>query len=328
MALIGVSLSQTTQISQMINSCIVSWTEAEIAAVGIERVNELIQTPQEPNQRDEGNNSSALERRPEEQDLELAAFDFRHFRAWYRNDDDEDERASSPPAVLTDVSLSIAQRSYTCVCGRSGSGKSTLLLAITRMLSKTQGQLCMFRQSITSLNAQEIRSQILVVPQQPFILTGSTIRSNLDMEGLCNEDRLLWQALEAVQLKSSIASLDDELDDNLFTPSQSQLFALARALVISKTNPKIRVLILDEINSSLSAEADQCIQDIVRSSFQHLTVISIVHRLDHIDKADKVLVLDHGRVAEFDAPHVLLANSNTQLYKLFHARNVTDDVGW
>ncbi|GAC76372.1 multidrug resistance-associated protein [Moesziomyces antarcticus T-34] len=326
-ALIGVSLSQTTQISQMINQCIVSWTEAEIAAVAIERVNELIQTPQESDQRSQDGGSVQSEMHRAAQGAEPAAFEFRRFWAWYQSDEHKDQREQNSTAVLTDVSLSIAQRSYTCVCGRSGSGKSTLMLAITRMLAKTQGQLWMYGRSIASLSSQEIRSQILVVPQQPFILTGSTIRSNLDVEELCNDDQVLWQALEAVQLKSSVASLDDKLEGNMFSPSQSQLFALARALVISKTNPRIRVLLLDEINSSLSAEADQCIQEIVRTSFQHLTVVSIVHRLDYIEKADKVLVLDHGRVAEFDAPHVLLADSNTQLYQLYHARNAAADDG-
>ena len=105
------------------------------------------------------------------------------------------------------------------------------------------------------------------------------------------------------------------------TPSQVQLFAIARALVTSTTNPKIQVVLLDEVSSSLSGQADKCIQDLLRTKLKHLTVISVVHRLDHIDIADKVLVLDSGSVAEFDTPNALLSNPNSELYKLVHARH-------
>ncbi|KDN37670.1 P-loop containing nucleoside triphosphate hydrolase protein [Tilletiaria anomala UBC 951] len=355
-ALVGVSLTQTTQISQQINNCLISWTEAEIAAVAIERVTEIIQTRQEDDKTQtqhglgSARNSNASPNDHRHETSTAAAISFQRFSAWYDEEQQRDQQGkesseNAPETVrapdLYLERLDLPRGTYTGVCGRSGSGKSTLLLAIGRLLGRTAGRMLLDGCDAESLALREVRSRIIVVPQDPLIIQGRTLRQNLDVEGRCSgnsngggdTDELLLEALDEVGLRSTVLGLARGLDtvfdsDSAWlSPGQLQLFALARALVLARTNARAEVLLLDEINSSLDASTNERVQQLIRRVFaRRLTVVSVVHRLDSVYEFDHVLVMERGHIGEFGTPNELLGNQSGLLSRLLQAREHQKDA--
>lgn len=143
-----------------------------------------------------------------------------------------------------------------------------------------------------------------------------TIRSNLDPFEV-HTDEQLWHALELSHLKQYILTLKSGLDytvaengENL-SAGQRQLICLARALL-----RKTRILILDEATAAIDLETDSLIQQTIRNEFADCTILTIAHRLNTIMDSNRVLVLDKGRVSEFDSPQKLLADRRSRFYAL------------
>ena len=159
-----------------------------------------------------------------------------------------------------------------------------------------------------------------LAPVDPFIFSG-TIRSCLDFEGK-HEDDALWHALDLVGLKKFVAFQESKLDtiveDNgsNYSVGQRQLLCLAAAIL---RNPKI--LLLDEATASIDAGADVFIQQAMRRSCPHATILSVMHRLNDriLGECDKVLVMDQGVPIEYAPPQELLARPNSMFAKLMAA---------
>ena len=158
---------------------------------------------------------------------------------------------------------------------------------------------------IGALNIQSVRSSMSVIAQDP-VLFGGSLRRNLD-PFLSYTDRELWCALEQVQLKGTVEKLPGRLNYQLketgcnLSVGERQLVCLARALV-----QKSKIIIMDEATANVDFKTDRLIQEVVRDKFKQSTVLTIAHRLNTIMDYDKVLVLDGGRVVEFDKPEVLI----------------------
>jgi len=170
---------------------------------------------------------------------------------------------------------------------------------------------------VASVGLSVLRSSVSIIPHDPVLFSG-TVRSNLDPHGVYSDDEL-WLALTKAHLLSTVRSLPAGLSfvvseggDN-FSSGQKQLLCLARALV-----RRSRLLLLDEATSSVDTDTDELIQRTIRDEFgaRGCTVLTIAHRLRTILDADKVLVMDEGRVAEFAAPAVLLANATSIFARL------------
>ena len=143
-----------------------------------------------------------------------------------------------------------------------------------------------------------------------------TIRSNLDPFSIYDNEKIL-KALEHSHLKKFITSSERGLDyviaengENL-SVGQRQLICLARALL-----RQTKILVLDEATASVDLETDSLIQTTIRKEFVESTILTIAHRLHTIMDYDRILVLDQGRLVEFDSPKALLENSNSQFYSL------------
>lgn len=184
------------------------------------------------------------------------------------------------------------------IVGRTGAGKSSLISALFR-LAHIDGLIEIDDVDIRSLELKHLRSKISTLPQEP-ILFCVRLRKNLDPLDEF-DDATLWSALQDVELKNSFSSLDVPLDQNNLSTGQRQLLCLARAIL--KRN---RILILDEATANVDTSTDALIQKTIRAKFKDCTVMMITHRLNTIMDCDKVLVLDQGRLVEFDRPHVLL----------------------
>ncbi|KAI1293345.1 Multidrug resistance-associated protein 1 [Mortierella claussenii] len=169
---------------------------------------------------------------------------------------------------------------------------------------------------ISTIGLQDLRRHLAIIPQDPTLFAG-TVRDNLDPFHEV-EDADLWEALERSHLKDYIRSLPGGLSFEVsqngenFSVGQRSLICLARALL-----RKTRILILDEATAAVDVETDELIQKTIRQEFQERTVLTIAHRIKTVMDSDKILVLERGRVKEFDSPARLLERKERSLfYKL------------
>ncbi|XP_046412545.1 ATP-binding cassette sub-family C member 4 isoform X1 [Neodiprion fabricii] len=210
----------------------------------------------------------------------------------------------SEPPVLKDLNVVIKPGMKVGIVGRTGAGKSSLISALFR-LAKVEGEIVLDNIDTKKIGLHDLRTKISIIPQVP-VLFSATVRDNLDPFHKF-EDAKLWLALDQVELKDSIASLDHLVNEGgtNFSAGQRQLVCLARALLRNN-----KVLVLDEATANVDPSTDALIQHTIRTEFKDCTVLTIAHRLNTIMDSDKVLVMDHGQIVEFDHPHLLLQNEN------------------
>ncbi|CAK5280078.1 unnamed protein product [Mycena citricolor] len=222
------------------------------------------------------------------------------------------------PDVLHGISFNIESGERVGVVGRTGSGKSSLTLALLRTIF-TEGHVVYDGIPTDSLNLDALRSNITIIPQIPELLTG-TLRKNLDLFEE-HDDATLNSALQA----AGLFALQSEMDEGRITldtqvssggvnlsVGQRQILALARAIVRGS-----KLLILDEATSAIDYKTDNVIQSSLRNELpKDTTVITIAHRLQTIMDADKILVLDAGKIVEFASPKELLGKTGGVLKSL------------
>ncbi|KAH8986094.1 hypothetical protein EDB92DRAFT_1949372 [Lactarius akahatsu] len=227
------------------------------------------------------------------------------------------------PKVLHDISFHIKSGERVGVVGRTGSGKSSLTLSLLRCIF-TEGSVYYDDRLTSSINLDALRSNITIIPQIPELLSGS-LRENLDPFSQY-DDAALNSALHA----SGLFSLQSDDEDGRLTldsqiasrgenlsVGQRQILALARAIVRGS-----KLLILDEATSAIDYKTDTIIQTSLRTELKgDVTLITVAHRLQTIIDADKVMVLDAGRIVEFDKPSELLKMENGRF------RSLVDESG-
>ncbi|OCH87310.1 P-loop containing nucleoside triphosphate hydrolase protein [Obba rivulosa] len=222
------------------------------------------------------------------------------------------------PAVLQDVCFEVKAGERVGIVGRTGSGKSSLTLALLRCIF-TEGKVYYDGLPTDSINLDSLRSNITIIPQVPELLSG-TLRQNLDPFDQY-DDAALNSALRAAGL-FSLQNEDDEgcitLDSQIasggsnLSVGQRQILALARAIVRQS-----KLLILDEATSAIDFATDAVIQQSLRHELgRDVTLLTVAHRLQTIMDADKIMVLDAGRIVEFDKPSELLKHEKGLLRAL------------
>lgn len=217
--------------------------------------------------------------------------------------------------VLDDINVHIKPGEKVGIVGRTGAGKSSLALGLFRMLEDSQGDIVIDKVNVKSIGLHDLRQRITIIPQDPIIFSG-TIKMNLDPFGVY-EDKDLWQALELSNLKDFFKASEKGLayectegGENL-SVGQRQLICLARALL-----RKTSILVLDEATASVDHNTDELIQSTIRSEFAGCTVLTIAHRLNTILDYNRVMVLDKGKIVEFDDPKTLLKNPQSSFYSM------------
>nr|XP_010978532.2 multidrug resistance-associated protein 4 isoform X1 [Camelus dromedarius] len=218
------------------------------------------------------------------------------------------------PLVLKHLTALIKSREKVGIVGRTGAGKSSLISALFR-LSEPEGKIWIDKILTTEIGLHDLRKKMSIIPQEPVLFTG-TMRKNLDP---FNEhtDEELWNALKEVQLKEAIEDLPGKMDTELaesgsnFSVGQRQLVCLARAIL-----RKNRILIIDEATANVDPRTDELIQKTIREKFAQCTVLTIAHRLNTIIDSDRIMVLDSGRLKEYDEPYILLQNRDGLFYKM------------
>uniref|UniRef100_A0A8C1QRG0 Multidrug resistance-associated protein 4 n=1 Tax=Cyprinus carpio TaxID=7962 RepID=A0A8C1QRG0_CYPCA len=222
--------------------------------------------------------------------------------------------SSDGPVVLKNISAMFRPREKVGIVGRTGAGKSSLISALFRLM-EPEGKIIVDGVLTSEIGLHDLRQKMSIIPQDPMLFTG-TMRKNLDPFSQ-HSDHDLWKALEEVQLKAAVEELPNKLETELaesgsnFSVGQRQLVCLARAIL-----RKNRILIIDEATANVDPRTDELIQKTIRDKFKECTVLTIAHRLNTIIDSDRILVLDAGRIQEYDAPHVLLQNQNGIFYKM------------
>jgi len=231
---------------------------------------------------------------------------------------------SDTPTVLNGISLDIKGGERVGVVGRTGCGKSSLLSTILRLVNLKSGSIEIDGVDISKVGLHTLREKTAIIPQDPSILTG-TVRFNLDPFGM-KSDAELWGALEKSQLKARIEKAEGQLDSKVdegggnFSIGELQLMCLARALL--RKLPAGGLLLLDEATSSLDAATDEVIQRVIRAEFT-CTTITIAHRIQTLLDYDRIVVLDAGKVKEFDSPKALLQRPGSEFASLAKEAGIT-----
>lgn len=185
------------------------------------------------------------------------------------------------------------------------SGKSTLILALFRLIDSLSGSIKIDDLDISTINRQSLRSQLNSIAQEPVFIHG-TVRQNLDpydisTETACNNVLSKVDLLDVINNKGGLSA---HFDEEFLSHGQRQLFCLARAILRKERG---RLVVLDEVTSSVDQNTDEMMQKLIREEFKAHTVIAVAHRLENIVDFDVVVVMDGGMIAEMGKPEELLA---------------------
>ncbi|EDO38354.1 predicted protein, partial [Nematostella vectensis] len=287
---VGLCLTYAKQLTGMFQWCIRQSAEVENNIKSVKRVMEYSQVEPEPE------SSEPLELPP----------------TWPKYGILTAERLSyshhkTLPRVLRNMNFCIKGGEKVGIVGRNGLEKSSLLAALLR-LNTPEGIVRIDGLPITDLQLQDLRRRISVIPQDPVLFSGC-LRKNVDPFAQFSDDAL-WNGLEEVHLRETVDKLPDGIETELaekgsnFSVGQRQLVCLARAILSHN-----KILVIDEATANVDHSTDSLIKETIRNKFHDCTVLTIAHRLNTVMDSDRVMVLDAGRLVEFDEPYVLLLNS-------------------
>uniref|UniRef100_A0A6Q2YIH7 ATP-binding cassette, sub-family C (CFTR/MRP), member 2 n=1 Tax=Esox lucius TaxID=8010 RepID=A0A6Q2YIH7_ESOLU len=302
--LVGLSISYALNVTQTLNWLVRMTSELETNIVAVERISEYTKLENEADW--------VSGQRPSEKWPEAGRLRFENYKVRYRPELD---------LVLHGITCNIESTEKIGIVGRTGAGKSSLTNCLFRIIEAAEGRILIDGIDIASLGLHDLRSRLTIIPQDPVLFSG-TLRMNLDpFETFSDEE--IWGVLELSHLKDYVGGLQEGLNHEVseggenLSVGQRQLLCLARALL-----RKSRILILDEATAAVDLETDDLIQTTIRQEFAHCTVLTIAHRLHSILDSNRVMVLDAGKIVEFDSPSTLF-NQQGHFYSMAKDAGIT-----
>jgi ATP-binding cassette, subfamily B, multidrug efflux pump len=225
---------------------------------------------------------------------------------------------NEPDYVLKGINLHIHEGETLALVGATGAGKSSIVNLLNRFYEINRGSISIDGIDITTYDLGTLRKNIGVVLQDVFLFS-DTIMNNITLDNPEVTEEMVWHAADLVGARKFIERLPGKLGYNVMergatlSVGQRQLISFIRAMVY---DPKI--LVLDEATSSVDSETEDMIQQAIGKMMKGRTAIVIAHRLSTIQKADKIVVLDHGEIKETGRHEELLAREGyyAQLHKM------------
>jgi ATP-binding cassette, subfamily B, multidrug efflux pump len=213
--------------------------------------------------------------------------------------------------VLHDLSFRAAPGETTAIVGGTGSGKSTLINLIPRFYDVTGGQVLIDGVDVREQDREDLWRRIALVPQKAFLF-GGTIRSNLRFGDPEATDEQLWRALTTAQARDFVAEMPEGLDSSIaqggsnVSGGQRQRLAIARAIVRDAD-----IVVFDDSFSALDVATDARLRAALAEELQDTTVIIVAQRVATIMRADRIIVLDGGRIVGMGTHRELLESNET-----------------
>jgi ABC-type multidrug transport system fused ATPase/permease subunit len=228
----------------------------------------------------------------------------------------DSDGASRAVLALEDVNLNVPPGQTVALVGATGAGKSTMAKLVARFYDPTTGRVLVDGHDLRDVTSSSLRSQMGIVPQEAFLFSG-TIGENIAFGRPGAEDAQIRAAAVAVGVDEFIAELDHGYDTQVgergaqLSAGQRQLIAFARALIADP-----RILVLDEATSNVDLHTEGRIEQGLRRLLAGRTSIVIAHRLSTIRQAGRIVVLEHGRIAEQGSHDELIA-AEGRYYELY-----------
>jgi ATP-binding cassette subfamily B protein len=280
------------------------WQNIQELKVSFERLADVVDTPEESNEADK----QKIPLPPIEGEVVFQDVTFGF--------------TPSSPQVLKHVDLQIPVGTFVGVVGQSGSGKSTLMKLLTRLYAPTSGRILIDHYDIDKVELYSLRRQIGIVPQEPLLFSG-TVAENIALtdpdassESIVSAARMACAHDFIMDLPGGYSSDVGERGAGL-SGGQRQRLALARTLL---SNPKL--LVLDEATSALDYDTERRVCNNLLQELQHCTVFFITHRLSTIRRADQIVMLHEGAIAEVGT-HDDLMERRGRYYALYRQQEAT-----
>jgi len=216
---------------------------------------------------------------------------------------------SNEVEVLKDLQLKIPAGQTVALVGTTGAGKSTIAKLISRFYDPTKGDVLLDGIDLKSIPSQDLRKSVVMVTQEAYLFSGS-VADNIALGKPTATPEEIEQAAIAVGAHEFILSLPEGYSTDVnkrggrVSSGQRQLISFARAFIADPA-----VLILDEATSSLDVPSERLVQQGLKTLLANRTAVIIAHRLSTVSIADRVLVMEHGKVIEDDSPEVLISGS-------------------
>ena len=300
---VGVLYAFVSYISRVVEPLIqftMQFSLLQQSVVAAARVRMLLQQPRSPHSPDGGQPSAGA--------IRIDRLDFAY-------------KPGEP--VLRQLSLDIAAGSFQAIVGHTGSGKSTLLALMLRFYPIENGRIDFDGIALASLGEAAFRAAVGVVPQEPFLLAAS-VQDNIDMGRGLSRDAI-EAAARAAQAHEFITRLEHGYHSPLgeggarLSVGQKQLLAIARALA-----GRPRILFLDEATSNIDSDTERTVQEALTALRGKVTIVAIAHRLSTVRDADRIAVLDHGRLVELGAHAELMKIADGTYRRLYELQRMEE----